>query len=96
MDIYFTADETKKAIDDLAIDAVYDSVAAAAGEPGNNNNPTIPVEANNYQSQSLFARRRLIFVLFVLVLWVIVIFISELSYWPARLRLLLLLLSQVL
>lgn len=61
MDIYFTAEETKKAIDDLAIDAVYDSVAAAAGEPGNNNNnPTAPVEANNDQSQSLFARRRLI------------------------------------
>ena len=60
MDIYFTAEETKKAIDDLAIDAVYDSVAAAAGEPGNNNNPTAPVEANIDQSQSLFARKRLI------------------------------------
>ena len=33
MDIYFTAEETNKAIDDLAIDAVYDTVAVTAGEP---------------------------------------------------------------
>lgn len=59
MDIYFSSEEMKKAVEDLAIDAVYDSVAPS--QPGNNNPPP-PVVANpssnTDQTQSSFARRR--------------------------------------
>ena len=63
IDIYFSTEEIKKAIDDLAIDDVYDSVQAS--QHGNNNNscpeegPTAADTASQTnQTQASFARRK--------------------------------------